>query len=532
MPLNQSTVALLDQRLEGWIAGLRLLTLSLGAGADAETELAGLSGTSAEIADYLVDEVIAGQTPTILRFLLATSILDRFCADLCECVLGIEGNSDDPPCAVPACIQWLESNNLFVLPLDNDRRWYRYHHLFQELLQRRFLAEVGPDQVTELHRRAAAWFAGQGLIDEALHHALTANDFDLAARLMVAGFCDALNREDRATLDRWLSLLPEDFVQRHPWLLIINAYALQFSWRLPAVWKLLGQIEVLLDEGAEFAPRSGDLPDLQVLRGMIAVLRGQEAFTKGQADRASAYCEEALALLPEGWAYGRGGALLYWAMSMRASGRDAGAQRKLTDEYESLSRKTDAYAVRLLYAVCFNALETCHLEQAKQMAQVILEQAPPGRLLIRQGFAHYFLGVVHYCWNELDAAGQHFDWLVDKRYAVHAQAARDGLIGLVQVHLARAENSAAWQTMALLSQLDLERLGQEGDDARSLRGQLAYRQGDTEAAFRWADAYTIPAAGSVAELAARSAPDEGSAPTGKRHGRGCAGGAGHPGRAA
>ena len=280
-PLSPSAVALLDQRLEGWIAGLRLVTLSLCAGADAETELAGLSGTSVEIADYLVDEVISCQTPAILKFLLATSILDRFCAALCECVLGSDASGDDPPCDVPACIQWLESNNLFVIPLDNDRQWYRYHHLFQELLQRRLLAEVGPEQVTELHRRAAAWFAGQGLIDEALHHALAADDLDLAARLMEAGLCDALNREDRPTLDRWLRLLPEDFIQRRPWLLMIKAFAFQFSWQLPAVWKLLDQIEALLDEGAEHAtalrrapPRSGDPPDLQVLRGMIAALAG------------------------------------------------------------------------------------------------------------------------------------------------------------------------------------------------------------------------------------------------------------------
>ena len=225
---------------------------------------------------------------------------------------------------------------------------------------------------------------------------------------------------------------------------------------------------------------------------MIAALRGQEAFAKSQADRAIACCEEALALLPEAWGYGRGGALLYWAMSMRASGRGDAAQRKLIDEYESLPRKTDAYAVRLLYAVCFNSLETGYLEQASQMARVILEQAPPDRLLIRQGFAHYFLGVVHYCWNELDAARLHFEWLVDKRYAVHAQTARDGLIGLVRVHLAGAEILEASEMMALLGHLDLERLGQEGDDARSLRAQLAYLQGDTEAAFRWADAYTIP----------------------------------------
>jgi LuxR family transcriptional regulator, maltose regulon positive regulatory protein len=503
-PFSPSAVALLDQRLEGWIAGLRLVTLSLRAGADAETELASLSGTSAEITDYLVDEVMSTQTPAILRFLLATSILDRFCAELCECVLGSAAGGavgcDAPPCDVPACIQWLESHNLFVIPLDRDRQWYRYHHLFQELLQHRLLAEVGPERVTELHRIAAAWFAGQGLIDEALHHALAATDLDLAARLMEAGLCDALNQEDRSTLDRWLRLLPEEFIQGRPWLLMIKALLFQFSWQLPAVWKLLDQIEALLaerplqmDEGAEPALRSGDPHDMPALRGMIATLRGQEAFAKSRADHAIAWCEKALALLPEGWAYGRGGALLYWAMSMRASGRDAAAQRTLLDEYESLPRKTDAYAVRLLYAVCFNSLETGHLEQASQMARVMLEQAPPGRLLIRQGFAHYFLGVVHTCWNELDAARLHFEWLVAKRYAVHAQTARNGLIGLVRVHLVQAEISAAWPIMELLGQLDVERLGQEGDDARSLRAQLAYLQGDTEAAFRWADVYAAPA---------------------------------------
>ena len=520
-PLSQSAMALLDQRMEGWIAGLRLVTLSLCAGADAETELTGLSGTNVEIADYLVDEVIFCQTPAILRFLLVTSILDRFCAALCECILGIAAGSaaggpvggDGPRYDVPACIQWLESNNLFVIPLDNDRQWYRYHHLFQELLQRRLLAEVGPEQVIDFHRRAAAWFAGQGLIDEALHHALAADDLDLAARLMEAGLHDVLNREDRSTLDRWLRLLPEEFIQRRPWLLMIKAYAFQFSYQLPAVWKLLDQIEALLDAGAEHAlrsdehaPRSGEATprsgeyvphsgvphDLRALRGGIALLRGQQAFTNSQAAPAIAYCEEALALLPEAWRYARGGAVLYWAMSMRASGRNDAAQRMLLDEYEPLLEKMNPYALRLLFAVSINSLETGHLNETRRIAQVMLEHAPPGRLMIIQGFAHYFLGVLFYCWNEMDAAAQHFEELVAKRHAVHAQAARNGMIGLVRVHVARAEISAAWPIMQLLSQLDLERLGQEGDDVRSLRAQLAYRQGDTETAFRWADAYTDP----------------------------------------
>jgi LuxR family maltose regulon positive regulatory protein len=163
------------------------------------------------------------------------------------------------------------------------------------------------------------------------------------------------------------------------------------------------------------------------------------------------------------------------------------------EEYESLLGTTDAYTLRLLFAASFNSLETGHLEEARRIAQLMLEQAPPGRQMIVQGFAHYFLGVIFYHWNELDAARQHYEELVDKRYSVHAQAARNGVIGLARVHLARADISEAWQMMELLSQLDLGRTGQEGDDTRSLRAQLEVLQGEAEKAFRWADAYTAPA---------------------------------------
>ena len=307
-PLSPSAVALLDQRIEGWIAGLRLATLSL-ARRSRRRNRAGrpvghrcrdcrLPGGRGPVApDRLRSEISAGD-------LHPGSVLRRAVRMRPG---GVAASDDSPATSRPAFSGW-SACNLFVIPLDNEREWYRYHHLFQELLQRRLLAEVGPEQVTELHRRAAAWFAGQGLIDEALRHALAADDLDLAARLMVEGLCDVLNREDRATLDRWLRLLPEEFVQRRPWLLIMRALAFQFSWQLPAVWKLLGQIEALLDEGGAAAPalagreRLDDPHDPPVLRGLIAVLRGQEAFTNGQAARAIACCEEALALLPERWA--------------------------------------------------------------------------------------------------------------------------------------------------------------------------------------------------------------------------------------
>lgn len=497
-PLSPAALALLDQRLEGWVAGMRLVTLSLRGRANAESELAGLSGTHVELADYLADEVIFSQPPAVLRFLLVTSILDRFCPALCESVLG----SDVAPGDVRAHIQWLESNNLFVIPLDSERQWYRYHHLFQELLRQRLLDELGPEQVTELHRRVAAWFAEQGLIDEALRHALAINDLDLAAQLMVAGLCEVLNREDRATLDRWLRLLPDAFIQRHPWLLMIKVIVLGFSWQLATTWKLLDQIEALLaecplqrDEGNERTLRSIAPEDLQVLRGTITILRGQEAFVNGQPDRAIICSEEALALIPNRWRYVRGIAVLYWGLGMHAAGRGDAAQRMLIDEYAGLLEKSDTYALCLLFTACFNAIEAGHLEQARQLAQAMLDHALSSRLPHAVGYAHYFLGVVHYHRNELDAARQHFGELIAKRLSVHTQAARNGMIGMTRVHVARAEISTAWSVMELFGQFDLDRLGQDGDDARSLRAQLALLQGDAEIAYRWADGYVAPVVG-------------------------------------
>jgi LuxR family maltose regulon positive regulatory protein len=296
-------------------------------------------------------------------------------------------------------------------------------------------------------------------------------------------------------LDRWLRLLPDELIQQSPWLLLIKAIVFGFSWQLAAMWKLLGPVEALLDEGAERIRRPIDVHDLPALRGIIATLRGQEAYHRGQADRAIACSEAALALLPRKWSYVRGIAVLYWGLSMQAAGRGDAAQRALIDEYGDLFEKTDAYALRLLFTACFNAIERGHLEQARLMAQAMLDHATSSRLQHVVGYAHYMLGVVHYCWNELDTARQHFEILVVKRFAVHTQAARNGMIGMVRVHIARAEVAPAWSAMELLRQFDLDRLGQGSDDARSLAAQLAYVQGDSEAAFRWADTYDTPVMG-------------------------------------
>ncbi len=308
-PVSQDALPLLEERFEGWPAGLQLAALSLRSTGSQESVLLALSSENADITGYLVDEVLTHQFPAIREFLLKSSVLDRFCPSLYEAVIG----EIDPAWNARACLDWIERSGLFIIPLDNQREWYRYHHLFQELLQRRATAELGADQVSPLHCLASGWFEEHGLIDEALHHALAAGDLNLAARQMSAGLRDVINREDRPTLERWLRMLPEELIQRNPELLMIKAWALQFSWRLDLQAKVLQQIEELLE--AEGGTSLQD-NELQILQAQLLLLRAEHAYFSNQPKEAIDLCQQALALLPLSWIFGRGAALLFLGLSV------------------------------------------------------------------------------------------------------------------------------------------------------------------------------------------------------------------------
>ena len=189
--------------------------------------------------------------------------------------------------------------------------------------------------MNELHRRASAWFEEHGLLDEALHHALAAGDIDLAARNMGAGLREAVNLEDRPTLERWLRLLPEEVIQRDPWLLMIRVWALEFSWRLDLQAQTLQQVDALLasETGAGLPAE-----ELKILRGQILALRAQQAYFFNQQKLAIDFCHQALALLPPSWTFPRDGAMIYLGLSMQASGQALEAERLLLTEYEFLRR--------------------------------------------------------------------------------------------------------------------------------------------------------------------------------------------------
>src|SRR5499426_2527290 len=291
--LSDADVAALVARTEGWAAGLQLAGLSLRGQADPAGFVAAFSGSHRFVLDYLADEVLAGQPGPVRGFLLETSVLERLSGELCDAVTGRAGSR--------AMLAEIERSGLFLVPLDEVRGWWRYHHLFADLLRARLQAEQ-PGRVQALHRAAAAWCEEHGLADDAVRHALAAGDAAWAARLVERHVEALLGLSEGVTLRRWLSALPAESARDRPRLCLAQAYGAAQGFQLEA-------LEALLDDADRAFAVSGDEPyedpagrPVSVLANVpagIALLRATLARLRGDAALVAKYNQQALAQLRE-----------------------------------------------------------------------------------------------------------------------------------------------------------------------------------------------------------------------------------------
>ncbi len=263
LKLTDAQVQLLFRRTEGWAAGLYLAGLSLAGRTDAAAFIQTFAGDNRHIVDYLIAEVLDGQPPHIRSFLLRTSLLGRLSGALCDAVLQTSGSA--------SVLETIERDNLFLLPLDVSRRWYRYHQLFADLL-RTELHRSEPDLIPSLHQRASAWFAGKGLIDEAIHHLVAAGDMQGAAELIAASWATAFNRGRLSTVSGWLDVLPPETVSGDPRLSLARAWVALDSGHLDDAG---GWIETVQ------ATRAGHTTDVDNIGAQVVVLRAVHRFKSG-----------------------------------------------------------------------------------------------------------------------------------------------------------------------------------------------------------------------------------------------------------
>jgi ATP/maltotriose-dependent transcriptional regulator MalT len=317
LDLSAPEIAALEGRTEGWIAALQLAALSMRGRDDVAGFIAGFSGDDRYIVDYLVDEVLRRQPDEIRSFLLQTSILSLLSGPLCDAVTGRDTGR--------TTLAALERGNLFLVPLDDRRRWYRYHQLFADVLRAHLLDEQ-PDRVPELHRRASDWYEQNGDRPEAIEHALAAEDFERAADLIELAIPTLSQARQEATLRRWLDAIPDDLFEARPVLAVGYVASRLVSGDLEGVEARLRQAEQWLNPSSPAPERSTDRsPDMVVvdeeafrrLPGAIAVYRTALAFAFGDVAATITHAQRVLEVVGEEDHLERGGAagflgLAYW----------------------------------------------------------------------------------------------------------------------------------------------------------------------------------------------------------------------------
>jgi len=286
LDLSPTDIQMLLSRTEGWVTGLQLAALSMEGRQDKQEFIAAFSGSHHYIIDYLVDEVLANQPEEIQTFLCQTSILDRFSASLCDYVLEISNSKK--------ILETLDKANLFLIPLDYEHIWYRYHHLFADFLRQR-LSEREPENISKLHRRSSEWLERNGLITEAINHSLAGEDFERAAQLVEGVGPEMMMHSEFDQLTVWLDAIPQEMVIAWPWLCIIRAWMCQRWARLDEAEQNLQYAELALEDENTPEPVGG----ADVIRGQAAAIRALIALNKAQIPQSIKYANQALEYLPK-----------------------------------------------------------------------------------------------------------------------------------------------------------------------------------------------------------------------------------------
>jgi LuxR family maltose regulon positive regulatory protein len=321
-------VEVLEERTEGWIAALQLAALSIRGREDVGSFIARFAGTDRYVVDYLVEEVLAHQPEPVREFLLHTAVLDRLTGPLCDALTGRDDGSH--------MLTTLERANLFLVPLDDQRQWYRYHHLFADVLRARLLAEQ-PDLVPLLHQGASGWYEAHDSAEEAVSHALAARDFDRAANLMeLAAPAIRRHRQDPMMIG-WLKALPDDAVRRSPVLSVFYGYMLMVTGDLDAAEPRLDDGErALAAVGDGSAPRPADTEELRTLPATIAIYRASLAQARGDVAGTAGHARRALDLAGPSDHLARGAAAGFLGLAAWANGDVSSALETFTQAVASL----------------------------------------------------------------------------------------------------------------------------------------------------------------------------------------------------
>jgi LuxR family maltose regulon positive regulatory protein len=513
LPLSADDIAAIETRTEGWITGLQFAALALRDRTNRSGFVQAFTGSNRFVIDYLADEVL-GRLPAYLQtFVLHTAVLDRMCGPLCDAVLGVgrwgigageetdsssiqhpTPNTQHPTPDTQAysqlLLEQLERANLFLIPLDDERQWYRYHHLFAEVLRQRLLSGAAPPAIARLHSRASKWFEQQGLAAEAIEHALASRDGERAAQLVEQTAPALLASGEVTTLGSWLDALPEQHVRARPRLGVAHCWLLAFTARFEDLEARLREVEQALNTPAGISPL-----ERQALVSELTVLRTRVAFNRNEAPD-PAELRRALATAPADDLRLRSLIFLALAHAERLHAHSAEAASAYAEASALAQRGGDRFtAASALVAQAELHEVQGQLHQAARVHQrgIQLATTGDGRKLPLAGFFHVGLGKQLREWNDLDAATQH----LRQGIALGQQGGMQGIeldaaITLALVHHARGD---AAEVQAMLDQA--AQIAQTWGlppivlRVATFQARLALMRGQLHEATRWARAHHL-----------------------------------------
>jgi LuxR family maltose regulon positive regulatory protein len=506
LDLADDTIASLTARTEGWITGLQMAALSMRERDDIAGFIAAFSGSHEYIADYLSDEVLSQQPESVRIFLLQTSILDRLTGPLCEAVTGQARGQQT--------LEELKEGNLFVVSLDDERRWYRYHHLFASLLQQR-LGRSQPEIGPELHRRASVWYEQNGFVADAIQHALVAGDLDRGERLVAENALTMIYGGRLVTLVGWLEAVPPGVLHSRPWLSVAYAWALGFAGEP-------GRIEPLLRDAEEALGTVDGRIERQHITGHIATIRAYRSMQRREIARAAGLVREALQYLPEDDLLARSFATDLAGNVHRMSGNLVAAAQTMSEAlalaeaanatYLAVDVRCDLAKIQIAQGQLRMAAATCR-------RALRLTEGPVGRRgspMPIKGQACAWLSLVLCEQNDLDAALEHAtDGLrICRRWGqkaylgiayialaqtLQATGDADGALGAIEQAKQAASDLAA-SVAALVSAQEMQIRFVQGDTAAVWRYANAIaRRIDGELVFHRSDEYRVLAQALIAQ---------------------------------
>jgi LuxR family maltose regulon positive regulatory protein len=387
--ISYEHVAALERRTEGWAAGLQLAAVSLQHHADPDSFIREFTGSSRFILDYLIDEVLVHQTESMQKFLIKTAILERLTGPLCDAITGFMDSQER--------LEVLEQTNLFIVPLDQSRTWYRYHRLFSELLQHRLYRTEG-EMPADLHDRASRWFEQNDFLAEAIQHAIAARNWDRTARLLGQVNDEMMKIGRTTTLVRWYAALPEDILLKDPRLCFDYCWPLLLTGQYTRAVELLDHVEGIAQDNRAF------LGEIMTAQAYLARVQGKHELMMDRSVRARA-------LLPRESVNSRGVVAINLALAYWHLGQMEATEEVLLEALESNRASSNDYAY--ITAVILQGRVAAVRAQLRSAAKIFKQAIESGGELPINALAHLDLSALYYEWNQLAEAAPHLQKAFD-----------------------------------------------------------------------------------------------------------------------